>query len=402
MKKTLKQSSKALFALLFTVVITATALNASGQPSAFNLDTGTESKNADMSPYPTGDVNGDGKVDALDASLVLQYDAGLITFTEEQIIRADVNGDGKVDVLDASLILQYDAGLLRILPADIPQLAAETEEKLIYDYWAFLETKTPGLFALEEVRVNTYFGSYSGCEAVCMEPSLGLENNPAQYDTGRTADIAGKEFKLYSDLPLIIYKASIFAEIDVAYEMGWISDDDVNVIWWLYQGKRLSAVTEVFYFSCFIAFGYSTIDFPAQPISVCSAEELKEFYSLKKDCFDFEYDSWYKKFFQDGLGRKINDEIFFNNKYNEDFFNDKFLLFIPKQLGINYTINLKSIMFRNELVTITFKGLLSKISAAAEKHWFIVMELDKEFVGKEINLEVINILLGNYFGWYSQ
>lgn len=54
---------------------------------------------------PQGDTNGDGKVDAQDASLVLQYVANKIS----TILNADVNGDGKVDAQDASLILQYVA-----------------------------------------------------------------------------------------------------------------------------------------------------------------------------------------------------------------------------------------------------------------------------------------------------
>ena len=53
----------------------------------------------------SGDTNGDGKVDAQDASLVLQYVANKIS----NILNADVNGDGKVDAQDASLILQYVA-----------------------------------------------------------------------------------------------------------------------------------------------------------------------------------------------------------------------------------------------------------------------------------------------------
>ena len=59
-----------------------------------------------------GDVNGDGKANAIDASLVLQHDAGLITFTKLQEKAGDVNGDGKVNAIDASLILQFDAGLI--------------------------------------------------------------------------------------------------------------------------------------------------------------------------------------------------------------------------------------------------------------------------------------------------
>ncbi len=62
-----------------------------------------------------GDVNNDGKVSPLDASLVLQYNAKLITELAE-VNAADVNGDGKISPLDASLILQYNAKLIDELP----------------------------------------------------------------------------------------------------------------------------------------------------------------------------------------------------------------------------------------------------------------------------------------------
>lgn len=56
-----------------------------------------------------GDVNGDGKVNSLDASAILRYSAGLKTLTEQQKTAADVNGDGKVNALDAAKILKYDS-----------------------------------------------------------------------------------------------------------------------------------------------------------------------------------------------------------------------------------------------------------------------------------------------------
>ncbi len=62
-----------------------------------------------------GDVNDDGKVTPLDASLVLQYNAQLIKELKN-VQGADVNGDGKVTPLDASLILQYNAQLIPALP----------------------------------------------------------------------------------------------------------------------------------------------------------------------------------------------------------------------------------------------------------------------------------------------
>ncbi len=61
-----------------------------------------------------GDVNGDGKVAAADALLVLQASAGLRTLTADQQKRADYNKDGKVSAIDARKILQVVAELIPV------------------------------------------------------------------------------------------------------------------------------------------------------------------------------------------------------------------------------------------------------------------------------------------------
>ncbi len=58
-----------------------------------------------------GDVNGDGKVTAIDARWVLQIAAGVKTVSDEEMALADANGDGKVTAIDARKILQIAAGL---------------------------------------------------------------------------------------------------------------------------------------------------------------------------------------------------------------------------------------------------------------------------------------------------
>lgn len=54
---------------------------------------------------------GDGKVDSADAMLVMKYDAGLLSLSNDEIKRADLNGDGKIDSCDAVYILRIAAGL---------------------------------------------------------------------------------------------------------------------------------------------------------------------------------------------------------------------------------------------------------------------------------------------------
>ena len=72
----------------------------------------------DIAVAKMGDVDGDGYVDFWDASLVLQYEAGLITDSVLNLSSCDVDGDGYIDFWDASLILQYEAGLIPAFPVE--------------------------------------------------------------------------------------------------------------------------------------------------------------------------------------------------------------------------------------------------------------------------------------------
>ncbi len=63
------------------------------------------------SDFALGDVNGDGKVSAVDARLILQSVAGIKTLTSDELERADISADGRVSAVDARRILQIVAGL---------------------------------------------------------------------------------------------------------------------------------------------------------------------------------------------------------------------------------------------------------------------------------------------------
>lgn len=65
-----------------------------------------------------GDVNNDGCVTIIDATVTQQITAELLQPTETQMIVADVTGDGKIDITDASVIQRYVAELINRFPAE--------------------------------------------------------------------------------------------------------------------------------------------------------------------------------------------------------------------------------------------------------------------------------------------
>lgn len=61
--------------------------------------------------FPIGDVNSDGDISVVDATLVQKYIVGLEKLTDLQKKSAEVNGDGEISVVDATLIQKYIVGL---------------------------------------------------------------------------------------------------------------------------------------------------------------------------------------------------------------------------------------------------------------------------------------------------
>ncbi len=57
-----------------------------------------------------GDVNNNGRIDMLDALLILQAINGRVNLSAEEFARADINGDGELSAFEAMRILQYING----------------------------------------------------------------------------------------------------------------------------------------------------------------------------------------------------------------------------------------------------------------------------------------------------
>ena len=92
--------------LATTTTTTATTTTTTTTPTTTTIPIVTEPS------YTLGDVNEDGKVDSVDASLVLAEYSAIQTgegskLTYAQSLAADVNKDGRTDSSDASGILEY-------------------------------------------------------------------------------------------------------------------------------------------------------------------------------------------------------------------------------------------------------------------------------------------------------
>lgn len=70
----------------------------------------TITRKAGSTALQKGDLNGDKKIDVVDALTVLKYNAGKLSLTAAQKTRADADGNGRIDVVDALKILQYVSG----------------------------------------------------------------------------------------------------------------------------------------------------------------------------------------------------------------------------------------------------------------------------------------------------
>ena len=71
--------------------------------------------NTDANTAKAGDINGDGRINPVDASKILmtfaELASGTVEITPEMIAMYDIDGDGKITSVDASLVLAYCANL---------------------------------------------------------------------------------------------------------------------------------------------------------------------------------------------------------------------------------------------------------------------------------------------------
>ena len=69
----------------------------------------TTKSNSDVNTL--GDVNLDGAVNILDATLIQKYIVGLTDLSDTALLNADYNQNGKIEVTDATAIQKFTVGL---------------------------------------------------------------------------------------------------------------------------------------------------------------------------------------------------------------------------------------------------------------------------------------------------
>ncbi|MBN2531459.1 MAG: glycoside hydrolase family 11 protein [Spirochaetales bacterium] len=99
--------------VLYEVSFCVKGIQSSGTADVYELAFGSQ----DETPAPTpdsesGDVNGDGNIDILDALLTAQYYVGLPVSSPFIEANADVDKDGVISIMDALEIAQYSVGLI--------------------------------------------------------------------------------------------------------------------------------------------------------------------------------------------------------------------------------------------------------------------------------------------------
>ena len=111
----MKTTPKRILSVLLTLLLALAVLSLTTSAIEKNSNTGlipntVRKATLQTSSYILGNINSDGKVNAIDARFVLQASSGARTLDETQNLAADVNHDGKVNAVDARWILQVASG----------------------------------------------------------------------------------------------------------------------------------------------------------------------------------------------------------------------------------------------------------------------------------------------------
>jgi hypothetical protein len=140
-------------------------------------------------PFTLGDVNDDGKINAIDARMAQQHADGVITLSGNQFLAADVDQDSDVDSVDATAIAKKGIGLPTGIPGFAwgPTRVVGARHAVPLQGWLFMVFTLPALLLVRRARrIATLLlaiglaGTLTGCvEFAGLPPPSG----PALYLT---------------------------------------------------------------------------------------------------------------------------------------------------------------------------------------------------------------------------
>lgn len=108
-------------------------------------------------------------------------------------------------------------------------LSAEAEQKLREDFFVVFSSEYPTRtdFTADDMSIEYYYGTYDSCEVVVMYPEGFGYTDDLKYFS-----VAGYDFVLPSgSFEITLHKGSEFISLDEAYDSGYLSDDDMEEIY---------------------------------------------------------------------------------------------------------------------------------------------------------------------------
>lgn len=115
--RTMKNISKRILALLMSLIIASGLAMTAGASEAVY-----------------GDLNGDSKINSIDALIILRHNVQIETLPEERIDIADVNGDGKINSMDALEVLMVAVKQLPYFSREITVKAPKNDNEILALY----------------------------------------------------------------------------------------------------------------------------------------------------------------------------------------------------------------------------------------------------------------------------
>ena len=170
-----------------------------------------------------GDASCDGRVNSIDAAVVLQYSAGILQSLGCPA-NADVNGDGRTNSLDSALILQYAAGLITHLGP--PPGPAPTNTSVPTATNMPVSTATPTLAPPTSTPPPS--STPVRYPAIYYNPSLPWHNTEIELQAGQKIEVQAQGSVIYDNYHL----GGVSPDGDDTFK-GWGDCHDHSLVGWV-------------------------------------------------------------------------------------------------------------------------------------------------------------------------